>query len=268
MAAITTSSAAFYINPSHSSSIPISIFSISFTVFPKKLSSRLGNNSFSHTHVTSSRFGPQEPRKGADILVESLERQGVDTVFAYPGGASILIHHALTRSSTIRSVLPRHEQGGVFAAEGYARSSGRPGVCIATSGPGATNTVTGLANAFLDSIPLVVITGQVPRHLIGKGAFQETPIVEVTSSITKSNYLVMHVEDIPKIIDEAFFLATSGRPGPVLVDVPMDIQKQLSVPDWKQPMRLTGYLSQMPKPPEVSQIEQIVKLITECKKPV
>ncbi|KAH0903118.1 hypothetical protein HID58_042621, partial [Brassica napus] len=125
-----------------------------------------------------SRYAPDEPRKGADILVEALERQGVETVFAYPGGASMEIHQALTRSSTIRNVLPRHEQGGVFAAEGYARSSGKPGICIATSGPGATNLVSGLADAMLDSVPLVAITGQVPRRMIGTDAFQETPIVE------------------------------------------------------------------------------------------
>ncbi|CAI0446522.1 unnamed protein product [Linum tenue] len=124
------------------------------------------------------RFSPDEPRKGADILVEALEREGVTDVFAYPGGASMEIHQALTRSRTIRNVLPRHEQGGVFAAEGYARSSGKPGVCIATSGPGATNLVSGLADALLDSVPLVAITGQVPRRMIGTDAFQETPIVE------------------------------------------------------------------------------------------
>jgi acetolactate synthase-1/2/3 large subunit len=178
------------------------------------------------------------------------------------------IHQALTRSSSIRNVLPRHEQGGVFAAEGYARSSGKPGICIATSGPGATNLVSGLADALLDSVPLVAITGQVPRRMIGTDAFQETPIVEVTRSITKHNYLVMDVEDIPRIIEEAFFLATSGRPGPVLVDVPKDIQQQLAIPNWEQAMRLPGYMSRMPKPPEDSHLEQIVRLISESKKPV
>ncbi|CAI0446519.1 unnamed protein product [Linum tenue] len=158
------------------------------------------------------RFSPDEPRKGADILVEALEREGVTDVFAYPGGASMEIHQALTRSRTIRNVLPRHEQGGVFAAEGYARSSGKPGVCIATSGPGATNLVSGLADALLDSVPLVAITGQVPRRMIGTDAFQETPIVEVTRSITKHNYLVLDVDDIPRVVKEAFHLATSGRP--------------------------------------------------------
>ncbi|XP_062027188.1 acetolactate synthase 2, chloroplastic-like [Rosa rugosa] len=214
------------------------------------------------------RFAPDEPRKGADVLVEALERQGVTTVFAYPGGASMEIHQALTRSTTIRNVLPRHEQGGVFAAEGYARASGLPGVCIATSGPGATNLVSGLADALMDSIPMVAITGQVPRRMIGTDAFQETPIVEVTRSITKHNYLVLDVEDIPIIVKEAFFLATSGRPGPVLIDIPKDVQQQLVVPDWDQPIRLTGYMSRLPKSPSEVHLEQIVRLVSESKKPV
>ncbi|KAE8718332.1 Acetolactate synthase 1 [Hibiscus syriacus] len=220
------------------------------------------------SHDFVSRYADGEPRKGADILVEALEREGVKDVFAYPGGASMEIHQALTRSKIIRNVLPRHEQGGVFAAEGYARSSGVPGVCIATSGPGATNLVSGLADAMLDSIPLVAITGQVPRRMIGTDAFQETPIVEVTRSITKHNYLVLDVDDIPRIVSEAFFLATSGRPGPVLIDVPKDIQQQLAVPKWNQPPRLSGYMSRLPKAPNESHLEQIVRLVSESKRPV
>ncbi|XP_040987181.1 acetolactate synthase 2, chloroplastic [Juglans microcarpa x Juglans regia] len=215
-----------------------------------------------------SRYAPDEPRKGADVLVEALERLGVNTVFAYPGGASMEIHQALTRSSIIRNVLPRHEQGGVFAAEGYARSSGLPGVCIATSGPGATNLVSGLADALLDSVPLVAITGQVPRRMIGTDAFQETPIVEVTRSITKHNYLVLNVEDIPRIVSEAYYLATSGRPGPVLIDIPKDIQQQLVVPNWNQPIGLAGYTSRLPKAPSEVHLEQIVRLVSESRKPV
>ncbi|KAG4209927.1 hypothetical protein ERO13_A02G012201v2 [Gossypium hirsutum] len=125
-----------------------------------------------------SRYAPEESRKGSDIIVEALEREGVKHVFAYPGEASVEIHQALTRSNVIRNVLPRHEQAGVFAAEGYALSSGLPGVCISTSGPGATNLVSGLADAMFDSIPLVAITGQVPQRMIGTGAFQETSVVE------------------------------------------------------------------------------------------
>ncbi|GER36300.1 acetolactate synthase [Striga asiatica] len=221
-----------------------------------------------HDETFASRFAPDEPRKGSDVLVEALEREGVTDVFAYPGGASMEIHQALTRSNVIRNVLPRHEQGGIFAAEGYARASGLPGVCIATSGPGATNLVSGLADALLDSVPLVAITGQVPRRMIGTDAFQETPIVEVTRSITKHNYLVLDVEDIPRVVKEAFFIARSGRPGPVLIDIPKDIQQQMVVPNWNQPMRLAGYLSRLPKPPNVMLLEQIVRLISESKKPV
>ncbi|KAF5739345.1 Chlorsulfuron/imidazolinone resistant 1 [Tripterygium wilfordii] len=213
-------------------------------------------------------FACDEPRKGADILVEALERQGVTSVFAYPGGASMEIHQALTRSNIIKNVLPRHEQGGIFAAEGYARSSGLPGVCIATSGPGATNLVSGLADALLDSVPIVAITGQVPRRMIGTDAFQETPIVEVTRSITKHNYLVLDVDDIPRVVNEAFFVATSGRPGPVLIDIPKDIQQQLACPNWNQPIKLNGYVSRLPKTPDEAHLEQIVRLISEAKKPV
>nr|QCH40392.1 acetohydroxyacid synthase [Hydrilla verticillata] len=213
-------------------------------------------------------YSPDAPRKGADILVEALEREGVSHVFAYPGGASMEIHQALTRSPSITNHLLRHEQGEIFAAEGYARSTGLPGVCIATSGPGATNLVSGLADALLDSVPLVAITGQVPRRMIGTDAFQETPIVEVTRSITKHNYLVLDVDDIPRVVREAFFIATSGRPGPVLIDIPKDIQQQLAVPCWDPPLRLHGYTSRLPRPPEPGHLDQILRLILESRKPV
>ncbi|KQJ82285.1 acetolactate synthase 1, chloroplastic [Brachypodium distachyon] len=211
---------------------------------------------------------PTEPRKGADILVEALERCGVRDVFGYPGGASMEIHQALTRSPTIRNHLLRHEQGESFAASGYARASGRPGVCVATSGPGATNLVSALADALLDSIPLVAITGQVPRRMIGTDAFQETPIVEVTRSITKHNYLVLDVDDIPRIVQEAFFLASSGRPGPVLVDIPKDVQQQMAVPCWETPIRLPGYIARLPKPPSTDLLEQVIHLVGEARRPI
>ncbi|KAL6996952.1 Agglutinin-like protein 1 precursor [Sarracenia purpurea var. burkii] len=216
----------------------------------------------------ASRFNHDQPRKGSDILVEALEREGVTNVFAYPGDASKEIHQALRHSNIIRNILPRHEQGGIFAAEGYARASGFPGVCIATSGPGATNLVTGLANAMFDSVPIVAITGQVPRHMMGTGAFQDTPIFDITRSITKNNYLVLDVKEIPRIVHEAFFLASSGRPGPVLIDIPKDIQQQLAIPKWDQPMKLLGYMSKLPKPPQNSHLELIVRLISESKNPV
>src|SRR5438876_9354838 len=179
---------------------------------------------------------------GADILVQCLLNHGVEVVFAYPGGASMPIHQALTRvSDRLRTILPRHEQGGGFAAEGYARATGRPGVCFATSGPGATNLVTCLADAKMDSCPIIAITGQVGTHVIGSDAFQETPIVEVSRAITKHHYLVTRVEDITRVVKEAFHLATTGRPGPVLIDVPKDIQTTLHAPDWDPPMKLPGY---------------------------
>jgi acetolactate synthase-1/2/3 large subunit len=178
---------------------------------------------------------------GAEILVASLEREGVDTIFAYPGGASMPIHQALTRSTKIRTILPRHEQGGVFAAEGYARATGKVGVCMATSGPGATNLLTGIADAFLDSIPLVAITGQVARGMIGKGAFQETDVFGMTLPVVKHNYLVMDVKDIPRVIKEAFHIASSGRPGPVLIDIPKDVQNEKNEPVFPEAATLRGY---------------------------
>src|SRR6476646_6449986 len=153
----------------------------------------------------------QTEMSGADILVESLIRHGVEVVFAYPGGASMPIHQALTRvADRLRTILPRHEQGGGFMAEGYARSTGRVGVCFATSGPGATNFVTCLADAKMDSVPIIAITGQVGTHVIGTDAFQETPIVEVSRPITKHHYLVQKTEDIPRVMKEAFYIASTG----------------------------------------------------------
>ncbi len=178
---------------------------------------------------------------GAEILVACLEREGVDLLFAYPGGASMPIHQALTHSKIIRTILPRHEQGGVFAAEGYARATGRVGVCMATSGPGATNLVTGIADAFLDSVPLVAITGQVARPMIGKGAFQETDVFGMTLPVVKHNYLIMDVADIPRIVKEAFHIARTGRPGPVLIDIPKDVQNSKCVPDFDVEVNLRGY---------------------------
>src|SRR5712671_1816069 len=179
--------------------------------------------------------------QGSDILVAALEREGVDTIFAYPGGASMELHQALTRSKKIRTILPRHEQGGSFAAEGYARATGRAGVCMATSGPGATNLVTGLADAYLDSIPVVAITGQVPQHMIGKGAFQETDIFGLTLPVVKNSYLVTDVNDIARIVKEAFHIAQTGRPGPVLIDLPKNIQLATTQPIFPSEVNLRGY---------------------------
>src|SRR5688572_6498937 len=162
--------------------------------------------------------------QGSEILVAALEREGVDTIFAYPGGASMELHQALTRSKKIRTILPRHEQGGAFAAEGYARATGRAGVCMATSGPGATNLVTAIADAFMDSVPLVALTGQVPQAMIGRGAFQETDFFGMTLPVVKHSYLITNIADIPRIVKEAFHIAQTGRPGPVVIDFPKNIQ--------------------------------------------
>jgi acetolactate synthase-1/2/3 large subunit len=159
---------------------------------------------------------------GAEMVVTALKDQGVDTVFGYPGGAVLPIYDALFQQDHVQHVLVRHEQGAAHAAEGYARSTGKVGVLLVTSGPGATNAITGLTDALLDSIPLVCLTGQVPTHLIGSDAFQECDTVGITRHCTKHNYLVRSIEDLPRILHEAFYVARSGRPGPVVVDLPKE----------------------------------------------
>src|SRR6202161_1224777 len=161
---------------------------------------------------------------GAEMVIQALVDQGVRDVFGYPGGAVLPIYDALFQQSKLRHVLVRHEQGAVHAAEGYARSTGKVGCVLVTSGPGATNAVTGLTDALMDSIPLVVITGQVPTHLIGNDAFQECDTVGITRPCTKYNYLVKKIEDLPSALHEAFHIASSGRPGPGVVRIPKDIQ--------------------------------------------
>src|SRR6266436_5939003 len=208
-----------------------------------------------------------EATSGADILVQCLVNHGVDTVFAYPGGASMPIHQALTRvQSRLRTILPRHEQGGGFMAEGYARSTGKVGVCIATSGPGATNFVTCLADAKMDSVPLVAITGQVGTAVIGSDAFQETPIVEVCRAITKHHYLVTRTEDLPRVMKEAFYIANTGRPGPVIVDVPKDVQNKVTAVDYDPPMNLPGYRPD--RRASRQELEAILQLLRASRRPV
>ncbi|HCR19405.1 MAG TPA: biosynthetic-type acetolactate synthase large subunit [Candidatus Latescibacteria bacterium] len=203
--------------------------------------------------------------KGADIVVEALAREGVELIFGYPGGTSMEIHQAITRSK-IRNVLCRHEQGEIFAAEGYAKASGKVGVCMATSGPGATNLVTGLADAKMDSVPVVAITGQVPTHLMGGDAFQETPIIEVTRQITKHNFLIDSIEDIPRVIKEAFYIANSGRPGPVLVDIPKDVQQAMDTPIWPDQVSIRSYNPHVRAGRE--NIELVARAIRESKRPL
>lgn len=209
-----------------------------------------------------------EALSGADILVKSLVDHDVEVIFAYPGGASMPLHQALTRySDKLRTILPRHEQGGAFAAQGYSRSTGKPGVVMATSGPGATNLVTAIADAKLDSVPMIVITGQVPTAVIGSDAFQETPIVEVCRGITKHHYLVTDVTDLPRVMKEAFHIATTGRPGPVLVDMPKDVQLSNLTIDWDPEMDLPGYHveTRFARPEQIKQVAAAIRL---AKRPV
>jgi len=203
---------------------------------------------------------------GCDLLVDSLEKVGVDTIFAYPGGASMMLHQSLTRSKQIRTILPRHEQGGVFMAEGYARATGKAGVVMATSGPGATNLVTGIADAFMDSVPLVAITGQVPTHAIGRGAFQETDVFGLTLPIVKHSYLVMDPADIPRIVAEAFHVATTGRPGPVVIDIPKDVQKATAQTSWPPTLDIPGYRT--PPAADEHALHEILGLIDKAERPV
>lgn len=204
---------------------------------------------------------------GADIVMECLLREGVDVVFGYPGGAILPVYDALTKYPQIHHVLVRHEQGASHMADGYARATGRVGVAIATSGPGATNLVTGIATAMMDSSPIVCITGQVPRGTIGSDAFQETDVTGVTLPITKHNYLVMDVHELPYIIREAFYIARSGRPGPVLIDIPKDVQNEkIEFIYPEDPIVLPGY-----KPPQSAQEDDIARaleLIHAAERPV
>ncbi len=203
---------------------------------------------------------------GAEILVSCLEREGVEVMFAYPGGASMPIHQALTKSEQIRTVLPRHEQGGSFAAEGYARASGKVGVCMATSGPGATNMVTAIADAYLDSTPLVTISGQVPQFMIGRGAFQETDFFGMTLPVVKHSYLVTDINEIPRIVKEAFHVASSGRPGPVVIDMPKDVQEAKSQPVYPNEIKLRGY--DPGRPLDDVALNEVIGLIKESKRPM
>lgn len=202
---------------------------------------------------------------GAQILLECLEREGVEVIFGYPGGQVIPLYDALY-DAKIRHILVRHEQGAVHAADGYARSTGKTGVCLATSGPGATNLVTGIATAYMDSVPLVAITGQVPTSLLGRDAFQEADITGITLPITKHNYLVRDLKDLPRIVKEAFHIASTGRPGPVLIDLPKDLQATVIKPDYPETIDLPGY-----KPNYIGnarQIKEVIEAIHSAKCPL
>lgn len=203
---------------------------------------------------------------GAEMVLQALKDQGVKHVFGYPGGAVLPIYDEIIQQDDIQHVLVRHEQGAGHAAEGYARSTGKPGVVLVTSGPGATNMVTALTDALLDSIPLVCITGQVPTHLIGSDAFQECDTVGITRPCTKHNWLVKRIEDLPRILHEAFYVATAGRPGPVVVDVPKDIQFATGI---YEPPTNIAHKSYRPKVKgDIEPIRHAVELLSRAKKPI
>ena len=206
-------------------------------------------------------------RNGAQILLECLTAEGVDLIFGYPGGVVLPLYHRFREFPHIKHVLVRHEQAAAHAADGYARAAGRVGVCLATSGPGATNLVTGICTAYMDSIPLVVLTGNVARDLIGRDGFQEADITGITLPITKHNYLVMRAAEIPTAIKEAFYLANTGRKGPVLVDIPKDVFiEEAEFQGYPAAVRLRGY--QPLGPPAEAQVERAAALINESQRPI
>src|SRR4051812_11803593 len=209
---------------------------------------------------------PPTPMTGAQSLVRSLEEVGVDIVFGIPGGAILPLYDPLFDTQKIRHVLVRHEQGAGHAATGYAQATGRVGVCIATSGPGATNLVTPIADAYMDSVPVVAITGQVPRPAIGTDAFQEADIQGITLPITKHNFLVQTPEEIPRILAEAFHLASTGRPGPVLVDIPKDVLQAATTFSWPPTLDLPGYRPTLH--PHGKQIREAARLMLAARRPV
>jgi acetolactate synthase I/II/III large subunit len=206
--------------------------------------------------------------KGAEVVVECLIREGVDAIFAYPGGASQELHQALARTDKIRTILPRHEQGGSFAAEGYSRASGRVGVCMATSGPGATNLISAIADAYMDSVPMVAITGQVYSKYIGKMAFQETDFYGMTLPIVKHSYLVMNAADLPRIFKEAFHIARSGRPGPVVIDIPKDVQQARIQPVFPATIEFANKHITEEVHASDDQLKQLLSLLAEAQRPM
>jgi acetolactate synthase-1/2/3 large subunit len=212
-----------------------------------------------------------EPLSGAHILCRLLEEQGVDLIFGYPGGAIMPFYHALPESPGLRHILVRHEQAAAHAADGYARASGRPGVCVATSGPGATNLVTGLATAQMDSSPVVAITGQVPRAMIGRDAFQETDVIGITLPITKHSVVVDDITELPGKVREAFAIATEGRPGPVLIDIPKDVQNQKMEWDGSAEARWNASGTPAPREPGRRTDEDLAlaaRLVSEARRPL
>ncbi|HEY5516575.1 MAG TPA: thiamine pyrophosphate-binding protein, partial [Pengzhenrongella sp.] len=210
-------------------------------------------------------IGPEQVT-GAKAIVRALEETGVDVVFGIPGGAVLPLYDPLMDSTRVRHILVRHEQGGGHAASGYAQATGRVGVCIATSGPGATNLVTPLADANMDSVPVVAITGQVGAAMIGTDAFQEADIVGITLPVTKHNFLVTNADDIPRVIAEAFHIASTGRPGPVLVDIAKSAMQASTTFSWPQQLNLPGY--HPVTKPHPRQVREAARLLATARRPV
>ena len=205
---------------------------------------------------------------GNDMLIQSLINEGVEYIFGYPGGAALHIYDSIFKQSEMQHILVRHEQGATHAADGYARATGKPGVVMVTSGPGATNAITGIATAFMDSIPMVVISGQVQSHLIGTDAFQETDMIGISRPIVKHSFTVDHQSNIPQIVKEAFHIATSGRQGPVVIDIPKDLTNPDDLFDYEYPQEVNIRSYNPPVKPEATQIERVVDAIFNSKKPV
>jgi acetolactate synthase I/II/III large subunit len=203
---------------------------------------------------------------GADVLLEALEREGVETIFGYPGGANLPIYQQLPEHPRLRHILVRHEQGAAHMADGFARASGRPAVVFATSGPGALNLTTGLATAFMDSVPMVAITGQVATNVVGRDAFQESDVIGCSQPVTKHNYLVTSVHELARVIPEAFHIATTGRPGPVLIDICKDAQQAECEPEWPHAIELPGY--RPVRDADLSQVEKAARALARAERPV
>ena len=205
---------------------------------------------------------------GGDLLMRALKDEGVKFIFGYPGGAALHIYDAIFRQKAFEHILVRHEQGATHAADGYSRATGKPGVALVTSGPGATNAITGLATAYMDSIPLIVISGQVQSHLIGTDSFQETDMIGISRPIVKHSFIVQEAKDIPRIIQEAFYIATSGRPGPVVIDIPKDKTDPSYLYEYKRSKQVVIRSYQPRSLPHPGQIKKAAKCILSAERPV
>ncbi|MGA8941466.1 MAG: biosynthetic-type acetolactate synthase large subunit [Thermoactinomyces sp.] len=236
-----------------------------FYLYPEKEEHKVAPQVETNTIQLVEKEAEKREFTGSEILLQCLIREKVEVIFGYPGGAVLPIYDRLYKGK-IRHLLARHEQGAIHAADGYARATGKPGVVLVTSGPGATNIVTGIATAMLDSVPLICITGNVAQHLLGTDAFQEADITGITMPITKHNYLVRDVKDLPSIVKEAFMIATTGRPGPVLIDIPKDVSNAKAAFSYPDAVEIPGY--KLPGKPQPKEVQKLHEAISEAKKPL